>query len=139
MSEPSQIAIDAAKNFELDHFGDWPGDDVAAVKFQGAIDAALKFHTEAFFVGLAEAAGKPVGSFKTGGEWIDHIKGQLADKDREIAELSRQIGTDFMAGVVIEHEKRIAEARRFIERIGTVGADSAECVEAAQKWLEGKP
>jgi len=53
MSEPSQIAKDASKNFELDHYGDWPGDDIAAVKFQQAIDAAMAEERELRIMQLA--------------------------------------------------------------------------------------
>jgi len=62
-----------------------------------------------------------------------------AAKDKEIAELRSQIGNDFMAGVVIEHEKRIAAARLLIGSIGWTSCDFPDVIKAAEKWLEGKP
>jgi len=94
------------------------------------------------------------------------IDSALAEKDKEIAELRYKIGTDFMAGVVIEKDERIAElraelkrvyettsadtrlfdaqmriaeARKLIEKLGTVAHDSMDVLTTAEKWLEGKP
>lgn len=38
-----------------------------------------------------------------------------------------------------KHEQRLTEARRIIERIGTTGVERTEIIQAAEKWLEGKP
>lgn len=37
------------------------------------------------------------------------------------------------------YKKRIEEARRLIEKLGTVAHDSMDVLTAAEKWLEGKP
>ena len=66
----------------------------------------------------------------------DELRSAIDGKDKEIAELREKIGTDFMAGVVIEHENHLAEARRLIEHYSRLaGDDTSDC----KKWLEGKP
>jgi len=40
---------------------------------------------------------------------------------------------------ILLQQQRLAEASRFIERIGTIAVERIECIEAAKKWLEGKP
>lgn len=140
MSETITISEEARKAADfLQPIDSRFGRDYVEQTIQSAINSANRFQVEAFFIGMSDAAGKPVGSFKNGGEWIDYIKGELAEKEKEIAELRRQIGTDFMAGVVIEHEKRIAEARKIIEHVGWTSSERPDVIKAAEKWLEGKP
>lgn len=70
---------------------------------------------------------------------IRRLTETCAEKDKEIAELRHQIGTDFMAALVIKQEQRLVEARRLIETFGTIATDSMDVYRSAQKWLEGTP
>ena len=58
------------------------------------------------------------------------LKIACADRNAEIAALNQLCGG---------YKQRLAKAYKFIERTGTVGADSVEYIEAAKRWLEEKP
>ncbi len=64
-----------------------------------------------------------------------------AEKDREFAEEKAAI-SEILKRVIDESaakDKQIAEARRLIEKLGTIAHDDMAVLTAAEKWLEGKP
>ena len=68
----------------------------------------------------------------------------LTEKDKEIAQLKKsfQMSQDARKEWLNEfdgYKQRIAEARRLIEHIGTVGVERTDIIFAAEKWLEGTP
>lgn len=121
MSEPSQIAKDAAEGFNTAKPVTWTTWD----SFAGRQIAHSKQPSLAAWIQLA----------------LDHAS---ADKDKRIAELEESFDMSKEArrawlGTFDNYKNRLTEARRLIERIGSVGADSVEYIEAAKKWLEGTP
>lgn len=124
MSEPSQIAKDAAEGFNTAKPVSWTTWD----SFAGRQIAHSKQPSLAAWIQLA----------------LDHSN---AEKDKKIAELqesfamSQAARKEWMAVfdgyklTILQQQQRLSEARVFIEKIGEMDG-RADIILAAQKWME---
>lgn len=108
-TEPSKEARDAAKNFELDHYGDWPGDDVAAIKFQQVITAACAERDReiASLRQELQSAG-------------DCVKQRIAELEAELVESNRLLSAD--AKQIFQLGERLAALTALISKCPTCSA-----------------